>query len=209
MSTSLDSYCVKPADANRRCAMPDSYEIPSLTGERVALRPIEPEEETVTHRWSLESDLLTQTCRPPVLRSLARAGRDRARRRPDATRGSLAVILRGTGTLIGRVTYFDLNFRNRSAEIGYLLAPAARGKGFGREAVALLLGYLFGGLGLNKVCAQTASINAASTKLLEALGFQRDGVLRQHHLHEGALHDDFIYSILLSEWRKRGADGGS
>ena len=189
--------------------MSDNYEIPSLTGERIALRPLEPEEESVTQRWALESDLLTQTCRPPVLRSLARAGRDRTRRRPDATRGAFAVVLRGTGTLIGHVTYFDLNFRNRSAEIGYLLAPAARGKGFARDAVSLLLGYLFGGLGLNKVCAQTASSNTASTKLLEALGFHRDGVLREHHLHEGTLHDDFICSMLLSEWRKRGVGGGS
>jgi len=189
--------------------MPDSYEIPSLTGERVALRPPEPDEEVTTHRWALESDLLTQTCRPPVLRSLARAAREGARRRPDATRASFVVVLRGTGTLIGRCTYFGLNFRNRSAEIGYILAPAARGKGFAREAVALLLGYLFGGLGMNKVYAQTAASNTASTKLLEALGFQRDGVLRQHHLHEGALHDDFVYSILLSEWQKQGADGGS
>jgi RimJ/RimL family protein N-acetyltransferase len=111
--------------------------------------------------------------------------------------------------LIGHVTYFDLNFRNRSVEIGYLLAPAARGKGFAREAIALLLGYLFGGLGLNKVYAQTASSNTASTKMLEALGFQRDGVLRQHHMEDGELRDDFVYSILLSEWRARGADGGS
>lgn len=189
--------------------MSDKYEIPSLTGDRVALRPLEPEEESVTRRWTLESDPLKQTCRPPVLRSLARAGRDRARRRPDATRGSFAVILRGTGTLIGHITYFDLNFRNRSAEIGYLLAPAARGKGFARDAVSLLLGYLFGGLGLNKVCAQTASSNTPSTKLLEALGFHRDGVLREHHLQDGELQDDFVYSILLSEWRKRKVDGGS
>lgn len=189
--------------------MPDSYEIPSLTGERVALRPLEPEEEVVAYRWSLESEPLKQTCRPPVLRSLARAGRDRARRRQDANRSAFAVILRGTGTLIGHVTYFDLNFRNRSAEIGYLLAPAARRKGFAREAVALLLGYLFGGLGLNKVYAQTASSNVASTRMLEALGFQRDGVLRQHHLHEGTLQDDFVYSILLSEWREHGAHRGS
>ena len=189
--------------------MPDHYEIPSLTGERVALRPLEPEEQGQIQRWAFESDLLTQTCHPPVVRSIAHTVHERARRRPEPTRGSFAVIMRGTGTLIGRVTYYELNFRNRSAEIGYLLAPAARGKGFAREAVSLLLGYLFDGLGLNKVYAQTASINNASTKLLEALRFHRDGVLREHHLQGGIRHDDFLYSILVSEWRKLRVDRGS
>jgi ribosomal-protein-alanine N-acetyltransferase len=189
--------------------MPDGYEIPSLTGERIALRPLEPEEKGAVQRWVLESDLLTQTCRPPVLRSIAGVVSDRTRRSPDPTRGSFAVVLRGTGTLIGRVTFHDLNFRNRSVEIGYLLAPAARRKGFGREAVSLLLRYLFNGLGLNKVHAQTSSTNEASTKLLQTLGFQRDGVLREHHLFDGTLRDDFIYSILAREWRKDGLAGGS
>lgn len=124
-------------------------------------------------------------------------------REGSPTEATLAIVLRGTGTIVGQVRYFDLNFRNRSAEIGYVVAPSARGKAFGREAVALLLCFLFGGLGLNKAYAQTASFNAASIKLLESLGFHRDGVLREHHLFEGKLHDDGIYSILARDWKSR------
>jgi RimJ/RimL family protein N-acetyltransferase len=180
--------------------MPANYEIPSLTGDRVALRPIEPEEEAIVHRWVMESDLLTQTCRPPVHRSLASVASRRRRRGAETTRGDFAIIMRGTETLVGRIRYFDLNHRNRSAEIGFILAPDARGKGFAREAVNLLVGYLFKGLGLNKVYAQTASFNAASIKLLEAAGFRRDAVLREHHLYQGVLHDDHLFSILAREW---------
>jgi ribosomal-protein-alanine N-acetyltransferase len=179
--------------------MPANYEIPPLTGELVALRPIEPEEEATAHQWVLQSDLLTQTCRPPVHRSPAARGERRQRRPADTTRGDFAIILRGEGTLVGRIRYFDLNFRSRSAELGYVIAPDARGKGFAREAVSLLAGYLFRGLGLNKVHAQTAAFNESSIKLLESLGFQRDAVLREHHLYEGHLHDDYIYSLLRRE----------
>jgi RimJ/RimL family protein N-acetyltransferase len=180
--------------------MPASYEIPSLTGDRVALRPIEPEEEIVVHRWVMESDLLRQTCRPPIHRSLAGLAAMRRRRGMEATRGDFAIVLRGTGTLIGRIRYFDLNLRNRSVEIGYILSPDARGKGFAHEAITLLTGYLFEGMGMNKVYAQTASFNADSIKLLESLGFRRDAVLREHHLYRGVFHDDYVYSILAREW---------
>ncbi len=56
---------------------------------------------------------------------------------------------------------------------------------------------------MNKVYAQTASFNASSVKLLESLGFKKDGVLREHHLFQGTRHDDFVYSILAREWAAR------
>jgi RimJ/RimL family protein N-acetyltransferase len=181
------------------------YEIPSLAGERVALRPISAAEAAIVHQWLLESDIFTQTCRPPVLRSPEEVVELRKDRDASPDRAALAIVLRGTGTLVGQVRYFDLNFRNRSVEIGYVVAPSARGKAFGREAVALLLDFLFGGLGMNKVHAQTASFNGSSIKLLESLGFERDAVLREHHLYQGRLHDDFVYSILAKDWQARRA----
>lgn len=179
------------------------YEIPSLTGARIALRPIEAAEAGIVQQWYLECDPLAQTCRVPNLNPVDRVLRNAAERTPPAGEGDLAIVLRGTGTLVGRIRYFDFNPRNRSCEIGYITTPGARGKGYSREAVEVLLGYLFGGLGMNKVHAQTGAFNAASIRLLESLGFARDGVLREHHLLEGVLHDDYVYSMLAREWRAR------
>lgn len=181
--------------------MANGYEIPALTGTRVSLRPMEPQEAAVAHQWVLESDPLGMTCRVPSLASLSDVIEARSRPEP-AAQGTLGIVLRGTGTLVGRIRFFDVNPRNRSCEIGYITAPGARGKGYAREAVGLLLGYLFDGLGLNKVSAQTGAFNAPSIRLLEALGFQKDAVLREHHLLGGVLHDDLVYSILAREWRE-------
>ena len=183
--------------------MNGGYEIPALAGERVALRPITLAESILVQQWIHESDILTQTCRPPVIQSAEEAVERRRERKPSSTQATLAIVLRGTGTIVGQVRYFDVNFRNSAAEIGYVVAPSARGKAFGREAVSLLLGFLLGGLGMNKAYAQTASFNAASVKLLESLGFKRDAVLREHHLYQGKLHDDYVYSILSTEWQAR------
>ena len=184
--------------------MANGYEIPGLFGERIGLRPLEPAEAAVARQWVMESDPLFMSCRLPGLSSMTRSAEMAQTASPEPLRFNLGMILRGTGTLVGRVTTFDYNPRNRSCEIGYIVAPTARGKGYGREAVAILLDYLFGGVGLNKVQAQTGSFNAPSIRLLETLGFKRDAVLREHHLYKAVLHDDYVYSIVYREWHERG-----
>ncbi len=111
-------------------------------------------------------------------------------------------VIRRTGDncLLGRITYFDLNPRNRSAEIGFLIAPEYRRKGYASEALRLLLRHLFEELGINKVMAQTGEYNEASIALLKKLGFKQDGRLRQHHEIDGKLYDDLLFSILAEEF---------
>jgi RimJ/RimL family protein N-acetyltransferase len=101
----------------------------------------------------------------------------------------------------GKFTFFDMNERNRSCEVGYSVNPSLRGKGIGTKMLKTCINYLFNNLDLNKVYCQTASFNTASVKLLEGLGFHRDGILREHHELDGKLFDDHIYSILKSEWK--------
>jgi len=110
-----------------------------------------------------------------------------------------AILRNSDNSLLGRVTYFDLNKRNKSAEIGFLTAPEFRRKGYATEAVMLLLKYLFGELGLNKVMAQTGEFNEASIALLKKLGFKQDGRLRRHHEVDGKMYDDLLFSILAEE----------
>lgn len=100
------------------------------------------------------------------------------------------------GEPIGKLTAGDYNPRNRSAELGYYLAPPFRGNGCMGKALDAFCGYLFQSFGLNKVYAQTGAFNYASIRLLERTGFQRDGVLRQHHHWNGVLWDDYLYSLL-------------
>ncbi len=98
-----------------------------------------------------------------------------------------------------KVTASDFNPRNRSAELGYFLAPEFRGRGYVCAALRAFCVLLVGDLGLNKVYAQTGSFNAPSVALLEACGFRRDGVLRAHHEQGGVLLDDYLYSLLRAE----------
>ena len=101
----------------------------------------------------------------------------------------------------GKIFYFDVNERNRSCEFGYTVNPDYRNRGIGKKMLEEFIALMFGKMNFNKLYAQTAQFNTPSVKLLESLGFKKDGVLREHHELDGKLYDDFIFSILCSEWK--------
>lgn len=105
----------------------------------------------------------------------------------------------------GWVNLFDFNPRNRSAEFGFGLVPALRGKGLARPMLAEAFDRAFAEFGLNKLYCQTAAFNLPAIRLAEGLGMTRDGVLRAHHELDGTLYDDHVYSILRAEWQRDGA----
>ena len=102
---------------------------------------------------------------------------------------------------LGKITLFDFNRRNRSAEFGYYIPAKLRSQGIGLTMVRLLLDRVFGqGNDLNKVYATTSSSNEASTRLLERTGFKLDGRLREHYWIGGNRYDQLHYSMLRSDW---------
>jgi ribosomal-protein-alanine N-acetyltransferase len=104
---------------------------------------------------------------------------------------------------VGKFTYFDINLRNKSAEFGYRIDPAMRGQGLGTQMLQLCISQIFQSTTLNKMYGQTAAFNLPSVRLLEKLGFHRDGVLREHHELDEQLHDDYVYSLLRREWQEQ------
>jgi aminoglycoside 6'-N-acetyltransferase len=77
----------------------------------------------------------------------------------------------------------------------------ARGKGHAREGVRLLVHYLFSGYPTERRAAFTDVENESAQRLMENLGFQREGVFRKSLFRDGAWHDIALYSILRDEYR--------
>ncbi|MEW6051654.1 MAG: GNAT family protein [Candidatus Zixiibacteriota bacterium] len=173
---------------------------PSLVGEKIYLRAATADDIANTHHWFLLSEPQTQTCRPVVVYSAAEASENFKKDERTPFRQQFMVIRTADNVPVGRVSYFDLNPLNRSAELGLLVDPEERRKGFGREAIRILSRYLFRYRGLNKVYAQTSQPNIAACKLLEAAGFRRDGTLRHHYFINNEFHDGYLYSLLLFEF---------
>ena len=86
------------------------------------------------------------------------------------------------------------------ADIGFTLATAYHGRGYASEAVRGVLGHLFRIRGLHKVSAECDARNIASARLLERVGFTREGLLREQTWIKNEWTDDLIYGLLAAEW---------
>jgi len=85
----------------------------------------------------------------------------------------------------------------------YWIAPPYQGNGYVTEATALALDWAFGTRGLAKVWAMVIEPNVASQRVLEKLGFVREGVHRKETLVDGERTDNLHYGLLAEEWLDR------
>lgn len=110
------------------------------------------------------------------------------------------------GRLCGTLTLAALDAEQRRAEIGFALLPATRGRGVMVRAATALLEFAFETMRLRRVEADVDPDNEPSIRLLERLGFRREGLLRERWLVDGAPRDAVVMGLLRSDWQDR-ADG--
>jgi RimJ/RimL family protein N-acetyltransferase len=90
---------------------------------------------------------------------------------------------------------------HRSAALTYCLDAAAWGQGYATEAAGTLLQWAFDTLDLNRVQAEADTRNVASARVLEKLGFVREGTLREDCVVNGEVSDSWVYGLLRKEFR--------
>ena|SRR5688572_10733038 len=82
------------------------------------------------------------------------------------------------------------------AETGFAIAPDRWGSGFATEAAEAVLRFGFDELGLHRIWATCRPDNAASYRVLEKIGMQREGYLRDHILIRGEWRDSLLYAAI-------------
>lgn len=112
------------------------------------------------------------------------------------------IALRETDQVIGTSTLFHADEKNRRAELGYALNRQFWGKGLIAEALNSLLTFTFEKLNLHRLEADVDPRNTASVKVLERLGFQKEGFLRERWIVQGEIQDAVFYGLLKSDWNK-------
>ena len=105
------------------------------------------------------------------------------------------------GAFIGWCSLTRWNPGYRSASLGYCFDDAAWGHGYASEAARALLQWAFDTLEMNRVQAETDTRNAASARVLEKLGFVREGTLREDCVVNGEVSDSWLYGLIIREWR--------
>lgn len=111
----------------------------------------------------------------------------------------LVVCLKSTGTLIGGA---GIHIKDTNAEVGYVLNPDYQGKGYATEATRALLGFGFSTLAVHRIYATCRPENKASEKVMQQIGMQREGLMREHWYYKGEFHDSYLYSILAEKYNR-------
>jgi RimJ/RimL family protein N-acetyltransferase len=103
------------------------------------------------------------------------------------------------GAMLGFAALVHLDLEHAQGEIGYMLDPAARGRGVATSAVALLTRWAFDELGLTRIELRIDTENTASARVAERAGYRLDGVLRSLAFKDGLRTDTAVWSRLRSD----------
>jgi RimJ/RimL family protein N-acetyltransferase len=177
--------------------------------------PAEPlvEGDTAMRAWR-DSDLhaLVQLCQDPEISRWTRVpfpyGEQDARlyllHRYDAIlageRAPFAIVAPGDGPLLGSISLLRIDSDRRRAEVGYMLAVEARGRGHATRAVAAVCRWGFTALKLDRIQLLAATENGPSQRVAERAGFTREAVLRSFTARPGGGRQDMVaYSLLKSD----------
>ncbi len=112
----------------------------------------------------------------------------------------LAVALRDTNRVIGGCYLKLEGMPEPTGFIVYLLNRQYWGQGYATEAARALIDVAFGTHHAHRVFTYCEVDNMASARVLEKVGMQREGLIRESEWIRGAWHDQYLYAILRRDW---------
>jgi RimJ/RimL family protein N-acetyltransferase len=179
---------------------------PTLTGEKVVLRPFTTEDVPILRGALRDRELLKLTGSVHDRESdlgpedPSRDEQFRQWRNARSDRLDLAVVDRMSGRCVGEVVLNDWDEGNRSCNFRTFLAAAGQDRGLGTEALRLIVGYGFEQLGIHRISLEVYAFNPRARRVYEKAGFVAEGVLRQSLRYGGEWIDATVMSILAQEW---------
>jgi ribosomal-protein-alanine N-acetyltransferase len=173
-----------------------------VPGGDVEIRPARPEDAALLHLW--RSEKTVRRYQPLAPLSAVQLRGELAARRPEdiwRARGDrfdwIVLVHRQPA---GWITLVVHSWEHGLAECGYSLSTPFQRRGLMPRALRRLLDDLFERTRLHRIEARTAVENVASQRVLEGLGFRREGLLRAYFLLDGAWVDNFLYAMVKEDW---------
>jgi RimJ/RimL family protein N-acetyltransferase len=170
-----------------------------LLGNRIQLAPFDESDQALFIELSMSAQMMEHVYTPFTYDEAKAAFEIKLQpwSRKSDNWFTLGITEISTHEKLGSIGLKITDHEAKIAEVGFMMKPSAQGKGFGGEALALLKDYALVDLDLNKLTAMCAVNNVGSYKLLEKLGFEREGCLRQNTLINNKLVDDYVYGLIL------------
>jgi ribosomal-protein-alanine N-acetyltransferase len=117
--------------------------------------------------------------------------------------GPWAAELKTTGVVVGNCSYGAIHLSDARVELAFFFARQCWGQGLAVEGLSALLRFGFEDLGLNRMEARCMPVNVASERVMQKLGMQFEGVLREYLRVKGQFCDLKVYSLLKRDWYEK------
>lgn len=173
-----------------------------LKGPRLTLRPVQKEDLPRIYKFNTDVEVeLLSGGEPPLPKPLATweawFDREMTKEKPDG----LWFAMEADGEVIGHCELEEFDRTSRTCELGIVIGERDYwNKGYGREAIGLLLDYAFRILNLHKVWLVVNGNNERAFRSYRAAGFVEEGRLRQHVWNDGKYIDFIVMGVLREEW---------
>lgn len=196
-ATDDDETSVTPA---RSLALP-------IVTERLHLRPFALTDCDGVHRYASDPEATRYLSWGPNTVAETRefvAGAASRAADPACADVELVIVDADRDEVVGGCGLMSRRPQYREYEVGYCLRRSRWGAGIATEAIQALAAFGFATLGAHRIFGLVDAENPASVRVLEKLGFQREGRLRRDSLKGDVWRDTFVYAVLEDEWpRKR------
>jgi len=174
----------------------------TLIGHRVCLRPLGREDLVHIREWYDDAELKRLT---GEVSSMSEADCERFLEQAyaDNSREWFVVVIKENSRVIGEAGLLRIDRAWRTTDVSVIIGEKEEwGKGYGTEAILLLLDRAFRGLGLHRVAIGVVGFNDRALRFWEKIGFKKEGVERDGYYYDGKYYDFVMMSILEDEFRE-------
>lgn len=168
-----------------------------IDGDRIYLSPVCIEDAEVYTKWMNDDTICRNT--NAVARIMPFGKEKEFLANADDI---LAIVRKEDDVLLGNISFGKVDYHNRNAEIGLFIGELEnRHKGYGTEALQLMLTYGFQQLNFHAITLTVLSFNEEAIRCYEKLGFQVVGRIREVMFCDGKYYDRIYMELLESDWR--------
>jgi ribosomal-protein-alanine N-acetyltransferase len=185
--------------------IPDRFPV-ELGGKRIRLREVSADDAAASLVWAADPEFFRYLPFEPITDEVAEAaflaGLSVQAHEQPRRQYHLGIVWTATEELIGMARLGINEPDHLVGDIGYGLRRDRQAQGLATEAACLLLEFGFADLGLHRIFAYHHPDNLASRRVLEKLGMQLEGRLRENMLAHGVWRDSLVWGILEREWNQ-------
>lgn len=174
-----------------------------LVGDRILVRPVENEDIPTIFQWSSDYELKELFDFRLEFLSRDELYSEVERYKADEKTIDLCIADKGDKKIVGRCVLTEVDFINKKANCFlYIGDPEFRDKGYGTEALYIIMDYIFNKLNLNRLESYVFDFNKKAIKCYKKCGLKVEGIIREGVYRRGKYHDIYIMGILKYEYEE-------